>query len=60
MPCTCSGGPSVTAEIQEAVVGGYMAVKKCSECGIQLDKKLLGSSSKYTEWSEEQILEQFN
>lgn len=45
-------------DVREDAVG-YVAVKQCKECGGELDTHILGSSSKYLEWSEEQLLEQF-
>jgi hypothetical protein len=59
MTCTCSGGPTVTVDVENNAVG-YVAVKVCEGCGSRLDQKILGSSSKYVEWTEDRLLEQFS
>lgn len=59
MTCTCSGSPTVTVDVRRDAVG-YVAVKECEECESELDRHILGSSSKYIEWTDEELLDQFS
>lgn len=55
--CTCNKNEISVGVEKDEIIGGYVAVKRCESCGGEIDRVILGPSSKYKEWSEEDILE---
>lgn len=57
--CTCDAAETSVDVEKDSLVGAYVAVKRCDSCEGEVDRVILGTSSKFTEWSEEKLLEQF-
>lgn len=50
---------SLNVERDPMMNNSYACVKRCTDCGDEIDRTILGPSSKYKEWTDEKLLKQF-
>lgn len=55
----CSHSEDKVQVEKDELLDAYAAVQECADCGRELDRVILGSGSKYLDWSEEQIRQAF-